>query len=866
MQWPGCVAREIRGPMFKLQLFNVSPSIPEELRFLETLSCNMWWCWNSDAIELFRRIDSELWTEVGHNPRRLLGRVPQKRFEALAADEGFLRHIEEVKGHYHREVESVRSSAEKKLAHECVAYFSLEYGIHESVRTYSGGLGVLAGDHLKACSDLGLPLVGVGLLYRQGYFQQYLTPDGWQQERYPEHAVQHLPVEQVADRSGQHVQIAMPLPDGKLHAIIWRLNVGAVPLFLLDTNIPDNPPKLRGITAKLYDSDRETRLQQELLLGVGGFRALLAMGINPCACHINEGHAAFLGLARLAHMVRDQGLSLDTALEIVPRTGIFTTHTPVPAGNETFPVGLVKPYLDALEEETGIPAETVISWGQAPSNGNDQELSMTILGLRMSQHANAVSRAHGTIASKMWAHLWPGRPENEVPITHVTNGIHVPSWLSPDNELLFGRYLGPDWRHKPDVPKILKGVAQIPEEELWRAHELGRSRLVRTVRERMEHQARSRNATRDEIAAAKSVLDHDRLTIGFARRFATYKRATLLLRDPDRLTAMLTEKERPVQIVFAGKAHPADNHGKELIRQIVHFSRRPEIRKHVVFLENYDIGVARRLVQGVDVWLNNPRRPQEASGTSGMKAAVNGALHLSVLDGWWCEGYAPGRGWALGHGEVFENEEYEDSVEAQALYNILENEVVPLFYDRPAGDMPTKWVEMMKDSIMMALELFTSHRMASEYRTRFYEGAVQAYKTLSADNAAGALRLVEQRGRLRALWSKVRVDTPYTDEGGVSLHVGDKFDVGVVVELGELSPDEVDVEVYYGPVDTQNNITETHVEKMKLTETIAQGRFAFAHEIICAAAGRYGFTARVTPRGADWRKSMPGFITWADDA
>ena len=852
-------------PMNRIRLFNVAPVVPPELAFLETLARNLWWCWQPEAIELFRRISPQTWRDTGHNPLHFLNAIPQERLEVMTEDEGFLQHQRVVRERFEEMTHSTREdSAQEVPAPHSVAYFSLEYGIHESVRLYSGGLGVLSGDHLKSASDLGVPLVAVGLLYRQGYFQQYLNSDGWQQERYPENEIQHLPVARAHDRNQNSVQVSVPLSEGKLHAAVWRADVGRVPLFLLDTNLPENPPELRAVTAQLYGGDRQTRLRQELLLGIGGYRALLAMGYHPHVCHINEGHAAFLNIARVAHLVETKGCDIEAAMEIAARTNVFTTHTPVPAGNECFHLDILKPQLKAIAEETGIEPETVIAWGQGLRPEPKDELSMTVLGLRLARNCNGVSKLHGSVARRMWNHLWPDVPEDEVPIRHITNGVHIASWLSPDNSMLLDRYLGPQWRSEPAAAKTLRRIDQVPDEELWHAHELGRSRLVRTAREMVEKQLRHRNATRAEMAQAKSILDHDALTVGFARRFATYKRATLLLREPKRFEALLANENRPVQFIFAGKAHPDDEEGKRLVAQLAQFADKPHVRRKMVFLEDYDIYTARSLVQGVDIWLNTPRRPQEASGTSGMKVAVNGGLNLSVLDGWWCEGYTPECGWAIGHGDEHDSPDYQDAVESKALYNLLENEVVPCFYDRPFGELPTLWIKMMKASMHMAFSFFSSHRMVKQYQDEFYLPAFRAYERLTARNAARAQALVTQKVRLQELWKHVKIAFPVVDRNVSTVHVGDEFTVASKVVLGELSPKEVSVQVYFGPVDPQNRITESHVQEMGLVEDLGEGRYLYSQTIKCKSTGRYGFTTRVVADGANWHGLMPGFITWAD--
>lgn len=816
-----------------------------------------------EAADIFRHINPKEWKQSGGNPMKFLGMVPQKRFEGLAQDKAFLTRLSRIEKLFET---GTSFPAEAPDGTQRIAYFSLEYGIHESVRIYSGGLGALAGDHLKSASDMGTPLVAVGLFYRRGYFQQYLDGDGVQQERYPENEIHHLPVRKATDADGREIMVSLPLPDGALKATVWRLDVGRIPLFLLDTNVPENPESYRNVTAQLYGGDKQNRLRQELLLGIGGFRALLALGYEPSVCHMNEGHAAFLTLAKIEYLTKQKGMDIDAAMEIVPRTNVFTTHTPVPAGNEVFTVELLKPHLKALEKETGLSAADVIEWGQAPNDTARTHSSMTVIGLRMAQYANGVSKLHGEVAREMWSNLWPESTMDEVPIGHVTNGVHVPSWLSAENVDLFNRYIGPDWHNHPGAASTLDRVAHIPEEELWRSHEMCRSRLIRAARELAESQYRVRNASRGELAQAKSILDHDVLTIGFARRFATYKRGNILLTDPQRLEALLTDEERPIQIVFAGKAHPADEHGKELIRQIVHFARKANVRRRIVFLENYDIGMARRLVQGVDVWLNTPRRPHEASGTSGMKAAVNGCLNLSVLDGWWCEGYDANCGWAIGDGETHEDTAYQDAVEAQALYNLLENSVIPAFYDRPDGTIPTKWVEMMRQSIKMALGFFTSHRMVTEYHSAFYDPSAASYDALTKDGARVALDFVTQHARLNSLWGGVAIRVLQTDADISKLHVGDKFSISTAVQLGELNPDDVDVEIYYGPVNIENAITMSTADIMPHGEpTGTPGEFVYRHTIECASTGRYGFTARITPRGKDWAHVMPGFVRWASE-
>jgi len=849
--------------MKEIQVFHVAPSIPEPVQFLEELAENLWWCWHGDAIQMFRRIDADAWRESGHNAVEFLNRLPNHVLETLAKDSAFCDHLKTIETSYRAEMEGAIKPV-PGTPQPCVSYFSLEFGMHESLRVYSGGLGILAGDHLKTASDCKLPLAAVGLFYHQGFFQQELDDSGWQQEHYPQDPTNDLPITRALTPEGVPVKVSVTLPEGEMHAIVWRANVGRVPLYLLDSNIPENPPELQGVTAQLYGGGKQNRLRQELLLGIGGFRMMLALGYEPEVCHLNEGHAAFLSLARMEHLMKDRGFDFDTAFEITSRTNVFTTHTPVPAGNEAFDLDLLKPHLKALESQVGVSAEQVITWGSGSSQQSSGELSMTVLGLRLSHRANGVSALHGEVARDMWKDLWPSHTKDEVPISSVTNGVHVPTWLSSENAALFDRYLGSDWEQNYSNPDILNRILTIPDEEIWKAHQMARARMIRFARVHMENQYSRRYANTSTLSDVRSVLDHEVLTIGFARRAAEYKRGNLLLSDPERLDKLLNDSKRPIQFVFSGKAHPADEIGKGIIKQIVEFSQRESSRHRVIFLENYDMRVARFMVQGVDVWLNTPRRNQEASGTSGMKAALNGVLHASILDGWWCEGYAENCGWAIGLGESLPNQEYQDQLEARALYNIIEDEVIPCFYDRVNGADPIRWVRMMKASMAMALGQFSSRRMVEEYNEDYYTPAALEYRGLMADNASRARDLVGSRHQLGANWPNVRCSQPCTDRDVSKLVVGDSFGVSARVFLGEIKPDEADVEVCYGPVGSKNRILESRFAKMAPTGDNQDGWQTYSCQITCQTSGRHGFTARIVPRGSNWKNTMPGYITWAE--
>ena len=851
--------------MKNIKTYQVYPNIPAELSFLEELAQNMWWCWEREAIELFRRIDPKLWAASGRNPIAFFTIIPQKRFEQLAKDDGYLSHLERVKTLFqNRGGDTQEKKDGESPGADTIAYFSMEFGLHESLPLFAGGLGILAGDHLKASSNMTLPLIGIGLMYRHGYFRQYLNPDGWQQEEYPETDIYSLPVQRVYDVNGNEIRIRLSGPEGTINAMVWKIDVGRVPLFLLDTNMLENSPQCREITSRLYAGDSKIRLAQEMLLGIGGMRALRAMGILPKVVHMNEGHCAFAGIERLIQIMEDYHIDLDTACEIIPRTTVFTTHTPVAAGHDDFPVDMVKPYFKPLAEKLGISEKQMIAWGQPPGADENAPLSMFILGQYLAQYSNGVSRLHGEIARRMWASLWPERPVNEVPISHVTNGIHVSTFISQEFAFLFDRYLGPDWHLSSRKPDNIKRIEAIYDEELWRAHEMNRARLTRTCREQLVKQYARRNAPRSVLENVERVLDPDILTVAFARRFATYKRAYLLLQDFERLEAIINSKERPVQFIFAGKAHPRDNEGKDLIKQLFQVANKPEVRHRIVFLEDYDMHLARHLLQGADVWLNTPRRPLEACGTSGMKAAANGVLNVSILDGWWCEGYSEDRGWKIGNGEEYEDNSYQDAVESQALYNVLENEVVPCFYDRKNGDLPSKWLQKMKASMKMAMESFCSLRMVTDYDNNYYLPAAENFDQLTADDAAAAKNYARQIKRIRSRWSQITIGSPVRNFHKPS-RVGDQFEVTAEVHLGELGPEEVDIELCYGRLKSVDEIAASSIVTMAVAEDYGNGHFLYNCKLNCESSGRFGFSVRATPHGDDWLKLTPGLITWATE-
>ena len=834
--------------MRPLRAFTVVPSLPDRLQPLLKIAKNLWWTWNPDAVDLFRRMDHDLWSASYHNPVQMLGAIDQERLRELENDDVFLAHMDHVAQSLDRylSMPTWAQKAHPELNGNQVAYFSMEFGLHECLPIYSGGLGILAGDHFKSTSELGLPMVGVGLLYRQGYFHQYLTHDGWQQEVYPENDFHNMPVQQVQDPEGRPIRVELSIQGRRVLVQAWKVEVGRVPLYLLDTNIEENGPAERAITYQLYGPGLDLRIRQEMVLGIGGVRLLHALQIDPAVCHMNEGHAAFLGLERIRLLMERTGFGFWEALEAVRAGTVFTTHTPVPAGIDLFPPEVVESYLGEYVRSLGVGVPDLLALGRQNPGDGREPLSMAVLAIRLSGYRNGVSRLHGEVSRKMWAGVWPGIPVDEVPIGHVTNGVHVRSWLSDEMARLFGRYLGPQWVDEPLDQEMWDRVSQIPDNELWRAKERLRERLVGFVRRRLADQLRRRGAPTQELLHAEEALDPEALTIGFARRFATYKRATLLFQDPERLARILNHPERPVQIIFAGKAHPADNEGKRFIQEIIHHCRRKEFRKRVVFLEDYDVNIARYMVQGVDVWLNTPRRPLEACGTSGMKVPPNGGLHLSVLDGWWDEAYEPEVGWAIGRGEEYPDAAVQDGVESRALYDLLEEEVVPLYYGRGDDGLPRGWIAKMKAAMGRLTPAFNTNRMLRDYAEHYYLPALQHWGRLSRNSFQAARALARWKERVRRAWGGVRV-LEVQAEDQRQMHVGEEFPVRCTVALNGLDPQDVLLELYYGPLDPFGGLSKSFRRPMRHDTAREDGFHEFVGAAPCERSGKVGYAVRVLP-------------------
>ncbi|HID97649.1 MAG TPA: glycosyltransferase family 1 protein [Thermodesulfobacteriaceae bacterium] len=842
----------------------IVPNLPERLSPLLNIARNLWWSWTPEAIHLFQDMDREVWERVGHNPMALLGTVEQPRLEELQKDEIFLTRMEQIKGELNRYLKA--GTWYKKVSPDndsgMIAYFSAEFGLHESLPLYSGGLGILAGDHMKSSSELGLPLVGIGLLYKHGYFNQYLNPDGWQLETYPFNDFYNMPLSLVRNENGDPLTIQIELLDRMINVRAWTLEVGRIKIYMLDTDDPLNSRSDRQITSYLYGGNIETRLQQEIVLGMGGIKILSALYQCPKVCHMNEGHSAFMALQRIRQIMERENLSYGEALEAVRSTSIFTTHTPVPAGIDRFPPDLIRRYFGKLADQLGIGIDALIDLGRIRPGDQSEDFCMAVLAIKMAARTNGVSKLHGEVSRKMWSSIWPQITPHEVPISHITNGVHTLTWLSNEMSRLYERYLGSRWKDEPDNHAIWQRVEHIPAFELWRSRERLRERLISFARMRLKKQLKAKGAAHYELKQADEVLDPEALTIGFGRRFASYKRATLLFKDPDRLKKILTREGRPVQIIFTGKAHPQDKLGKELIQLVVQMAQKPEFRSHLVFIENYDIEVARYLVQGVDVWLNTPRRPNEASGTSGMKVPANGGINLSILDGWWVEGYKGDNGWAIGAGEEYSDPEYQDEVESRLLYELLENTVVPLFYTRSAHDIPHGWVAMMKNSIRTVCPMFNTNRMVEEYSRHFYLPNMTKWELLSNDNWTEAKELFRWKDWIWQVWHKVRIREVKVPLNG-SPKVGDRLPIQAVIDLGDLKPDEVRVEAYIGRLDDKGDIPEGHPLPLLHTEEPHESGTVFQGTLLCLSSGRIGFTVRCFPYKRELsHKFEMGLLTW----
>ena len=823
----------------------VTRHLPGELEGLETLCKNLWWCWNDRAKALFKYVDPELWHHSRHNPMVILDQVSLKRYKQLAKDAQFCAQLRAV-------LDEFNGYMAEKARRGCpsIAYFCMEYGLDASLQIYSGGLGILAGDYLKESSDMNVNMVAVGLLYRYGYFTQKITPQGNQVAEYNAQDFLKIPAEPVTDAEGHWATVSMQLPGRDLHARIWKVPVGRTDLYLLDTDFEDNAPEDRQITHQLYGGDWENRLKQEILLGIGGIRTLRLLGLHPQIYHCNEGHAAFIGLERLREYMYEQKMDYSEAIELVRASGLFTTHTPVPAGHDAFEESMLYKYLGHYPARFGISWETLLSMGKVNVEDKNERFSMSILAANCSQNVNGVSMLHGKVSQDIFANMYPGYLPEELHISYVTNGVHYPTWAAKEWQWVHTKVFGPDfWTHHYDK-RCFEGIYNVSDEEVWNTRKALKHELVRQMGDRLANPDTTSHYSPSQVVEIKERFREDVLTIGFARRFATYKRATLLFSDLDRLDSIVNNPKQPVQFIFAGKAHPADGMGQDLIKQIIEISKQPRFLGKIVFIPGYDISLAKRLVQGVDVWLNNPTRPLEASGTSGEKAAMNGVMHFSVLDGWWVEGYKEGAGWALPLEKTYDDQNYQNELDAATIYTIIENEIAPAYYNvDPSTGRSTQWIGYIKNTIAKVACEFTTNRMMEDYCVRYYQPQFDRYNMLVADGCAKAREIAAWKKRVLESWPRIEVKNYTAPAASYVLSQDNPLDSEVVLDLAGLSPEDVGVEMIFAVTDKKNKL---HIQETLDYEvrSFADGVATYHASILPDRTGMYKIGVRVYPKNA----------------
>ena len=847
---------EIGAPSWKSVM--VTRHLPEELSGLETLCKNLWWCWNDNAKALFKSIDYKLWHKSGHNPMEILDKVSLRRYMELAKDEEFLGRLNAVMADFNAYMEK---KAERKET--SVGYFCMEYGLDTSLKIYSGGLGILAGDYLKETSDMNVNLVAVGLLYRYGYFTQRITPQGNQVAEYQAQDFLKIPAEPVFKEDGEWLTINVPIVGRNLSARIWKVAVGRTDLYLLDTDYEGNIPEDRQVTHQLYGGDWENRLKQEALLGIGGVRALRALGLNPTIYHYNEGHAAFAGLERLRECIQDKRLSYAESLELVRASGLFTTHTPVPAGHDAFDEDMLGRYLGSYASTLGIDWRTVMSLGRLNPDNRDEKFSMSYLAANLSQNVNGVSMLHGKVSQDIFAPMYPGYLPEELYISYVTNGVHYPTWASRDWKTIHARVFGPEFQTHHYDKKCFEGIYKVSDKEVWDNRLFLKKELTNAIKERLSDPQQSAHYTPSQIVTIKEQLRDDVLTIGFSRRFATYKRATLLFSDLDRLDAIVNNPKRPVQFIFAGKAHPADGAGQDLIKRIIEISKQDRFLGKIIFVAGYDITLAKRLVQGVDVWLNNPTRPLEASGTSGEKAAMNGVMHFSVLDGWWVEGYKEGAGWALPLEKTYDDPNYQNELDAATIYATIENEIAPSFYEvDDVTGLSSKWIGYIKNTIAQVACEFTTNRMLTDYCNQYYDPQSKRYEELVADDAKVAREIAAWKQLVMAEWNNIRIESYTQPNASYVLSTSNKLNVEVVLDLARLKPEDIGVEMVFTSSDAKG---ELHIQNIYELEMVnfENGKATYQSEVLPERTGMYQVGIRFFPKNPrlPHRQDLP-LVKW----
>jgi starch phosphorylase len=836
--------------MYLIGKITITAVLPEKLSRLKDIAYNLWWSWNSEAIDLFREIDLPVWDRLGKNPVRFLHEVSQSRLNEKTNDPEYMERYKEIVSRYDSYMSDTNTWFAKnhpdKKDH-MIVYFSAEYGLNEVLPVYSGGLGVLSGDHCKAASDLGIPFTAIGLFYKQGYFNQHIDSGGWQETNYPDLNPSQLPIKPVLNQNGEPVFINVELPGRVVRAKIWEVKIGRVSLYLMDTDVEQNNQVDRGLTSRLYGGDQETRIQQEIFLGIGGVRVLDALGIKATTYHMNEGHSAFLGLELIRKFVQENKIPFRVAREITASSLVFTTHTPVPAGNDVFPVSMIDKYFNNFWNLLGISRHEFLDLGLKVSDSHN--FNMTVLALTLAGWKNGVSKLHGAVTRNIFNNLWPGVPENEVPITHITNGIHTLTWLSPNFKNIYNKYLDKDWEEKLFIEETWGKIDNIPAEEIWEIHLFLKNKMINFVRSKLKEQRMENGEPAEKIKEVDNFLDPGTFTIGFARRFATYKRANLIFRNIERIRKILNKPEMPVQIIFAGKAHPADRPAHEVIKSIFDIANQEGFKGKVILVENYNMTLARNLVQGVDVWLNNPRRPLEASGTSGQKVSINGIINFSVLDGWWCEGYNGKNGWAIGDEIFYENEDYQDNADSESIYYFLENIIVPLFYDRDKNGIPVKWVQRMKESIKSLSYKYSTHRMLQEYTSKMYLPSIERVGKMLTSGYNAAVDISNWKSNIENNWPQVQIiaDKTINQLREQRAFSGEPVKICTTVNLGGLEPSDVKMEIYYGSIGKNNALENPTCKEMTLEEKIGPSTYRYSVCITLMGGGEYGYTFRVIP-------------------
>ena len=835
--------------MYIFNRVTVVPQLPQRISKLTEISNNLWWSWNTEFLRLFETMDPDLWEMSEKNPVKFLKMISQDKVEKIVNDVEFLKNYDHVVENYENYMNSKSTWFTKNYPNnndDLIAYFSAEYGLDEIVPIYSGGLGILSGDHLKSASDLGLPFVAVGLLYKNGYFNQRINSRGEQCSEYHNIDLYNLPILPVKDRIGDDVIIDIPLNGKTLYLKLWQINVGRIKLYLMDSDIDQNPEDFRGITLRLYGGDKEMRIRQEIVLGMAGVKLLRTLGYNPAVYHMNEGHSSFLTLELIKNIMEEKEISFEMAKEIATVQTVFTTHTPVPAGNDIFDVSLVEKYFDGYWEKLGITREDFLKLGM-PGNDLEPGFNMGILALKIAGKKNGVSKLHGEVSRELFAEVWPNIAEDESPITHVTNGIHTCTWLAPNLKELFNEYLPPYWQDNIQVDSTWEKIDNIPDQKLWEAHVERKEKLIRLIKQNVTNRYVNSGIGYDQIAEVVNKLNPKALTIGFARRFATYKRATLLFKDIARLTQILNDEQRPVQIVFAGKAHPADKGGQDLIKYIHEISLMPQFKGKIFILENYNIGISRYLISGVDVWLNNPRRPMEASGTSGEKASVNGVVNFSVLDGWWCEGYNGVNGWTIGTNAQYDSYEEQDKADSNSLYHTLENKIIPAYYNQDKDGISKEWMSYMKNSIKSTGGKYSTARMVCDYVNELYMPLANLRKEyfLDLENVA---EFTDWKKKAKANWANIQI-VQDRNVDNARLVAGTQITVNCELYLPNIEEENADMQVYFGQFLNNGTVRNVYTVTMnKISENKAEHKYTYEATLDLKTGGNFGYTFRVMPK------------------